>query len=182
LRATGRPGPVVVDIPKDITAQMCEFDYPKTVQMRSYNPVVKGHLGQIKKAVQLLQEAKRPMIYTGGGVILSDAAEKLTQLARKLGFPVTNTLMGLGGYPATDRQNLGMLGMHGTFEANMAMHYCDVLLAIGARFDDRVIGNPEHFGRRRARSSTSTSIHRPFPSASRSMCPSSAMCPMCSMK
>src|SRR5512145_2078374 len=145
IASTGRPGPVVVDIPKDITAQMCEFDYPKTIQMRSYNPVVKGHLGQIKKAVQLLQEAKRPVIYTGGGVILSDAAEKLTQLARKLDFPVTNTLMGLGGYPATDKQFLGMLGMHGTYEANMAMQHCDVLLAIGARFDDRVIGNPAHF-------------------------------------
>ncbi len=146
IATTGRPGPVVVDIPKDITANKCEFDYPKAVQMRSYNPVVKGHLGQIKKAVQLLQEAKRPIIYTGGGVILSDAAEKLTQLARRLGFPVTNTLMGLGGYPATDRQNVGMLGMHGTYEANMSMHYSDLILAIGARFDDRVIGNPEHFG------------------------------------
>src|SRR5574343_888782 len=146
IAATGRPGPVVVDIPKDITAQMCNFDYPKSVQMRSYNPVVKGHLGQIKKAVQILQEAKRPIIYTGGGVILSDAAEKLTQLARKLNFPVTNTLMGLGGYPATDPQFVGMLGMHGTFEASNAMHYADVILAIGARFDDRVIGNQEHFG------------------------------------
>ncbi|WP_369684483.1 biosynthetic-type acetolactate synthase large subunit [Azovibrio restrictus] len=146
IATTGRPGPVVVDIPKDITANKCEFEYPKAVQMRSYNPVVKGHLGQIKKAVQLLQEAKRPIIYTGGGVILSDAAEKLTQLARRLGFPVTNTLMGLGGYPATDRQNVGMLGMHGTYEANMSMHYADLILAIGARFDDRVIGNPEHFG------------------------------------
>ena len=146
IATTGRPGPVVVDIPKDITANKCAFEYPKAVQMRSYNPVVKGHLGQIKKAVQLLQEAKRPIIYAGGGVILSDAAEKLTQLARRLGFPVTNTLMGLGGYPATDRQNVGMLGMHGTYEANMSMHYADLILAIGARFDDRVIGNPEHFG------------------------------------
>lgn len=146
IAATGRPGPVVVDIPKDITAQQCEFEYPKTVQMRSYNPVVKGHLGQIKKAVQLLQEAKRPIIYAGGGVILSDAAAKLTDLARRLDFPVTNTLMGLGGYPATDRQSVGMLGMHGTYEANMAMHYADVILAVGARFDDRVIGNPAHFG------------------------------------
>ncbi|HZX30033.1 MAG TPA: biosynthetic-type acetolactate synthase large subunit [Rhodocyclaceae bacterium] len=146
IAATGRPGPVVVDIPKDVTAQMCEFEYPKTVQMRSYNPVVKGHLGQIKKAVQLLQDAKRPIIYAGGGVILSDAANKLTEVARKLDFPVTNTLMGLGGYPATDRQSVGMLGMHGTYEANMAMHYADVILAVGARFDDRVIGNPDHFG------------------------------------
>ncbi len=146
IAATGRPGPVVVDIPKDITAQMCEFEYPKTIQMRSYNPVVKGHLGQIRKAVQLLQDAKRPILYTGGGIILSNAAEKLTQLAHRLGFPVTNTLMGLGGFPATDRQFVGMLGMHGTYEANMAMQYADVIIAIGARFDDRVIGNPEHFG------------------------------------
>jgi acetolactate synthase I/II/III large subunit len=134
-----------VDIPKDITAQKCEFQYPKTVSMRSYNPVVKGHAGQIKKALQILLEAKRPIIYTGGGVILSDSAEKLTKLTRTLGFPITQTLMGLGGYPATDRQFLGMLGMHGTYEANMAMQDADVVLAIGARFDDRVIGNPGHF-------------------------------------
>ena len=146
LAATGRPGPVLVDIPKDITNQKCEFSYPKSITMRSYNPVVKGHSGQIKKAVQLLLGAKRPMIYSGGGIILSDAAERLTKMARALGFPVTNTLMGLGGYPATDGQYLGMLGMHGTYEANMAMQNCDVLLAVGARFDDRVIGNPAHFG------------------------------------
>ncbi len=145
LAKTGRPGPVLVDIPKDVTVQKCEFAYPKTIAMRSYNPVVKGHAGQIKKAVQLLLDAKRPMIYTGGGVILSDAADKLTKLVRMLGYPITQTLMGLGGYPATDRQFLGMLGMHGTVEANMAMQECDVLLAIGARFDDRVIGNPTHF-------------------------------------
>jgi len=145
IARTGRPGPVVVDIPKDVTAQVCEFEYPQTVQMRSYNPVVKGHLGQIKKAVQLLAEAKRPIIYVGGGAILSDASEKLTRLARHLGYPVTNTLMGLGAFPASDRQNLGMLGMHGTVEANMAMHYADVVLAVGARFDDRVIGNPANF-------------------------------------
>ncbi|SMB26305.1 acetolactate synthase III, large subunit [Sterolibacterium denitrificans] len=145
IAKTGRPGPVLVDIPKDLTAQKCEFSYPKTVSMRSYNPVTKGHAGQIKKALQLLMSAKRPMVYAGGGVILSDAADKLTNLVRTLGLPVTNTLMGLGGYPATDRQFLGMLGMHGTVEANMAMQNCDVLLAIGARFDDRVIGNPEHF-------------------------------------
>ena len=142
---SGRPGPVVVDIPKDITAAKCKFEYPEEIQMRSYNPVVKGHLGQIKKAVQLLLNAKRPMIYTGGGVILSNAAGQLTTLVRRLGFPVTNTLMGLGAYPATDRQFLGMPGMHGTVEANMAMQNCDVLLAIGARFDDRVIGDPENF-------------------------------------
>ncbi|MBX3678088.1 MAG: acetolactate synthase 3 catalytic subunit [Rhodocyclaceae bacterium] len=145
LAKSGRPGPVLVDIPKDVSAMKCEFAYPKAVSMRSYNPVIKGHQGQIKKAVQLLLEAKRPMIYTGGGVILSDAAEKLTKLVRQLGFPVTNTLMGLGGYPATDRHFVGMLGMHGTYEANMAMQHCDVLLAVGARFDDRVIGNPANF-------------------------------------
>jgi len=146
LAKTGRPGPVLVDIPKDITVQKCEFQYPKTISMRSYSPVVKGHTGQIKKALQLLLEARRPIIYTGGGVILSDAAEKLTKLTRTLGFPITQTLMGLGGYPATDKQFLGMLGMHGTYEANMAMQHADVVLAIGARFDDRVIGNPSHFG------------------------------------
>ena len=146
IARTGRPGPVLVDIPKDVTTQTCRFEYPETVGMRSYNPTVKGHPGQIKKAVQLLLEAKRPMVYTGGGVILSDAAPQLARLVRALGFPCTNTLMGLGGYPATDKQFLGMLGMHGTYEANMAMQHCDVLLAVGARFDDRVIGNPEHFG------------------------------------
>ncbi|MFA9440408.1 acetolactate synthase 3 catalytic subunit [Uliginosibacterium sp. sgz301328] len=145
LAATGRPGPVLVDIPKDISAQRCDFEYPSTVELRSYNPVVKGHHGQIKKAAQLLLEAKRPMIYTGGGVVLANAAEKLTRLSRLLGYPVTNTLMGLGGYPASDKQFVGMLGMHGTYEANMAMQYCDVLLAVGARFDDRVIGDPKHF-------------------------------------
>jgi acetolactate synthase-1/2/3 large subunit len=145
LAKTGRPGPVLVDIPKDITAQKCEFHYPKTISMRSYNPVVKGHAGQIKKALQLLLEAKRPIIYTGGGVILSDSADKLAKLTRALGFPITQTLMGLGGYPATDRQFLGMLGMHGTYEANMAMQHADVVLAVGARFDDRVIGNPAHY-------------------------------------
>ncbi|MDB5812725.1 MAG: acetolactate synthase 3 catalytic subunit [Betaproteobacteria bacterium] len=147
IAGTGRPGPVVVDIPKDIThpAMKAEFDYPKSVSMRSYNPVVKGHAGQIKKALQLLTSAKRPMIYTGGGVVLGNAAPELAQLVRHLGFPCTNTLMGLGGYPASDKQFVGMLGMHGTYEANMAMQHCDVLLAIGARFDDRVIGNPKHF-------------------------------------
>jgi acetolactate synthase-1/2/3 large subunit len=145
VATTGRPGPVVVDIPKDITALKAEYHYPDTVSMRSYNPVHVGHAGQIKRAVKLMLGAKRPMIYTGGGVILSNAAEPLTELARLLDFPVTNTLMGLGGYPATDRQFVGMLGMHGTYEANMAMHHCDVLIAIGARFDDRVTGNIEKF-------------------------------------
>ena len=145
IAATGRPGPVVVDIPKDITAQKTSFHYPETVELRSYNPVLKGHSGQIKKAIKLLLEAKRPMIYTGGGLVLGDGAPELVKLARALGYPVTNTLMGLGGYPASDPQFVGMLGMHGTYEANMAMQNCDVLLAVGARFDDRVIGNPKHF-------------------------------------
>ena len=145
IASTGRPGPVLVDIPKDVTTHVCEFIYPETVAMRSYNPVRKGHAGQIRKAVQLLFEAKRPMVYTGGGVVLSNAAPQLRELVRLMGFPCTNTLMGLGAYPGTDRQFLGMLGMHGTYEANMAMQHCDVLLAIGARFDDRVIGNPAHF-------------------------------------
>ncbi|HVE50558.1 MAG TPA: acetolactate synthase 3 catalytic subunit [Casimicrobiaceae bacterium] len=147
LAQTGRPGPVLVDIPKDVTQQSAEYVYPKSVALRSYNPVTKGHAGQIKKAVQLLLEAKRPMVYTGGGVILSNASSQLTRLVRLLGFPCTNTLMGLGAFPATDPQFTGMPGMHGTYETNMAMQNCDVLLAIGARFDDRVIGNPAHFFR-----------------------------------
>ena len=145
IASTGRPGPVLVDIPKDVTQQKTKFVYPDKVIMRSYNPVVKGHSRQIKKAMELILSAKRPMIYAGGGVILSDAASQLTELTQMLNFPCTNTLMGLGGYPATDKQSLGMLGMHGTYEANMAMQYCDVLVAVGARFDDRVIGNPKHF-------------------------------------
>ncbi len=146
IARSGRPGPVLVDIPKDVTAASCKFEYPDSVSMRSYNPVVKGHPGQIKKAAQLLLDAKRPMIYTGGGVILSEAAAQLTELVKMLGFPCTSTLMGLGGFPGSDARFLGMLGMHGTYEANMAMQHCDVLLAVGARFDDRVIGNPQHFG------------------------------------
>ena len=145
IAQSGRPGPVVVDIPKDVTAAKCKFEYPQSVQLRSYNPVVKGHSGQIRKAVNLLLGARRPMIYSGGGVILSNASEQLTRLTRLLGFPITNTLMGLGAYPASDPQFLGMPGMHGTVEANMGMQHCDVLLAIGARFDDRVIGNPDDF-------------------------------------
>jgi len=147
LASTGRPGPVVVDIPKDVTQATTEFAYPKTVSMRSYNPVTRGHAGQIKKAVQLLLEAKRPMVYTGGGVILNDASAALTRLVRLLGFPCTNTLMGLGGLPGTDPHFTGLPGMHGTYESNMAMQNCDVLFAVGARFDDRVIGNPAHFYR-----------------------------------
>ena len=147
LAASGRPGPVVVDIPKDVTQASAEYVYPKSVTLRSYNPVTKGHAGQIKKAVQLLLDAKRPMVYAGGGVILNNAAPQLTRLVRLLGFPCTNTLMGLGAFPGTDPQFTGMLGMHGTYESNMAMQTCDVLLAVGARFDDRVIGNPTHFFR-----------------------------------
>jgi len=146
IARSGRPGPVLVDVPKDVTAASCKFEYPDSVSMRSYNPVVKGHPGQIKKAVQFLLGARRPMIYTGGGVILSEAAAQLTALVKMLGFPCTSTLMGLGGFPGSDARFLGMLGMHGTYEANMAMQHCDVLLAVGARFDDRVIGNPQHFG------------------------------------
>ena len=145
LAASGRPGPVLVDIPKDITAESAEFIYPKTVSLRSYNPVTKGHNGQIKKAVELLVKANRPMVYSGGGVILGDASESLTSFVNELGLPITSTLMGLGGFPASDSKFQGMLGMHGTYQANMAMQDCDVLLAVGARFDDRVIGNPEHF-------------------------------------
>ncbi|MFW2374473.1 MAG: acetolactate synthase 3 large subunit [Gammaproteobacteria bacterium] len=145
VATTGRPGPVVVDIPKDITAHITEFSYPREIKMRSYNPTVKGHTGQIKKALEFILEAKRPMIYTGGGVILSNASEELTEFTRALGAPITNTLMGLGAYPASDKQFVGMLGMHGTYEANMSMHHCDVLIAIGARFDDRVTGNLEKF-------------------------------------
>ncbi len=147
LASTGRPGPVVIDIPKDVTnpAVKIPYHYPDKATIRSYNPVVQGHPGQIKRAVKLILSAKRPMIYSGGGVVLADAAEALTEFVRILGYPVTNTLMGLGGYPATDKQFVGMLGMHGTYEANMAMHECDVLIAIGARFDDRVTGTVETF-------------------------------------
>ncbi|MBS1133903.1 MAG: acetolactate synthase 3 catalytic subunit, partial [Burkholderiaceae bacterium] len=145
IAQTGRPGPVLVDIPKDVTIARTEYNYPREVDMRSYKPVLKGHQGQIKKAVQLLLSAERPMIYTGGGVILSDSADLLNRLVNLLGFPCTSTLMGLGGFRASDRKFVGMLGMHGTYEANMAMQNCDVLLAVGARFDDRVIGNPKHF-------------------------------------
>lgn len=145
IASSGRPGPVLVDIPKDITMQMAEYAYPKEIEMRSYKPVDKGHSGQIRKAMQLLLAAERPMIYTGGGVILANAAPELNKLVDKLGFPCTNTLMGLGAYRSTSEQFVGMPGMHGTYEANMAMQNCDVLIAIGARFDDRVIGNPKHF-------------------------------------
>lgn len=146
IARSGRPGPVVVDIPKDVSFKRVPYTgYPETVTMRSYNPVRKGHGGQIRKALQLLLNAKRPYIYTGGGVLLGNAVQELRTLVDMLGYPVTNTLMGLGAYPATERKFLGMLGMHGTIEANNAMQNCDVLLAVGARFDDRVIGNPKHF-------------------------------------
>ena len=145
IARTGRPGPVVVDIPKDVSLKTAPFHYPASVEMRSYNPVRKGHGGQIRKAVQLLLGAKRPYIYTGGGVILGNASAELRELVDLLGYPCTNTLMGLGAYPSSDPKFLGMLGMHGTYEANMTMQSCDVLLAVGARFDDRVIGNPKHF-------------------------------------
>ena len=147
IAATGRPGPVVVDIPKDVTEPNYKvpYDFPKEVKMRSYQPSEKGHRGQIKRAVKTLLEAKRPVIYTGGGIVIDNAAEHLIAVARKLNFPVTNTLMGLGGYPGTDRQFIGMLGMHGTFEANTAMHHADVIFAVGARFDDRVTNELEKF-------------------------------------
>ena len=146
IARSGRPGPVVVDVPKDVSFNKASWTgYPESVTMRSYNPVRKGHGGQIRKALQLLLNAKRPYIYTGGGVLLGNATQELRTLVDMLGYPVTNTLMGLGAYPASDRKFLGMLGMHGTIEANNAMQNCDVLLAVGARFDDRVIGNPKHF-------------------------------------
>jgi len=147
IATTGRPGPVVVDIPKDVTDPRIKipYEHPKSVRMRSYNPVVKGHPGQIKRAVELILSARRPMVYTGGGVVLSNASKELVEFTQYLNYPITNTLMGLGAYPATDKQFVGMLGMHGTYEANMAMHECDVLIAIGARFDDRVTGKLAEF-------------------------------------
>lgn len=147
IAESGRPGPVVIDVPKDMTMpnEKFPYEYPDRIKMRSYNPVKKGHSGQIRKAVSTLLQAKRPIIYTGGGVILGKASKELTQLAQQLNYPVTNTLMGLGAYPGTDRQFVGMLGMHGSYEANMTMHHADVILAIGARFDDRVTNNPAKF-------------------------------------
>lgn len=145
IASSGRPGPVLIDVPKDVTADVALFDYPESIELRTYQPTVEGHVGQIKKAVKLLKNAKRPMLYSGGGVVIDNAAKELTQLARQLNLPVTNTLMGLGAYPANDAQFVGMLGMHGTYEANMGMHECDVLFAVGARFDDRVTGNLERF-------------------------------------
>lgn len=145
IAMSGRPGPVLVDIPKDVTADSCDYIYPDKIEMRSYSPVNDADPAQIARAIDLLLSAKKPMIYTGGGVILGNASEELTIFTRSLGYPITNTLMGLGAYPASDKQFIGMLGMHGTYEANMAMHHCDVLIAIGARFDDRVTGDLEKF-------------------------------------
>ena len=147
IATSGRPGPVVIDIPKNVTDPGYKFDYsyPKEVDIRSYKPVEEGHSGQIRRAAKLLLSAEKPVIYAGGGVIQNDASEELVKLAKLLNFPVTNTLMGLGGYPATDEKFLGMLGMHGTYEANMAMHNCDLILAVGARFDDRITNDPAQF-------------------------------------
>ena len=147
IASSGRPGPVVVDIPKDATnpAEKFAYEYPEKVKMRSYQPPHRGHSGQIRKAIDELLNAKRPVIYSGGGVVQGNASEQLTELAHILGFPVTNTLMGLGAFPGNDPQFIGMLGMHGTYEANMTMHHADVILAIGARFDDRVTNNVKKF-------------------------------------
>ena len=157
IARTGRPGPVLVDIPKDVTAQLAEFHYPKTVAMRSYNPVVKGHPGQIRKAAQALLAAKRPMIYTGGGVVLGNAAPELRALVKKLGYPITQTLMGLGAFPGSDKQFLGMPGMHGTYEANMALHHCDVLLRLAHASTTAWSVTSPISCKNRAPSSTSTS-------------------------
>ncbi len=145
IASSGRPGPVVVDIPKDVTANSTEYFYPQTIRMRSYQPRKRGHNKQIEKGIDLIISAKKPIIYTGGGAILSDAAAPLTELVNMLRYPSTSTLMGLGAIPASNPRFLGMLGMHGTYESNMAMHQCDVMLAIGARFDDRVTGDLAHF-------------------------------------
>jgi acetolactate synthase-1/2/3 large subunit len=145
IARSGRPGPVLVDIPKDITRDRCKFEYPESIQMRSYNPVTKAHVGQLKRAMSAILGAERPMVYTGGGVVLANASAELRQFVEMTGFPVTNTLMGLGAVRGTDERFVGMPGMHGTYEANLAMQDCDVLIAVGARFDDRVIGNPKHF-------------------------------------
>lgn len=145
IAASGRPGPVLIDVPKDVTGSSCPFVYPDSISIRSYQPTTEGHIGQIKRALKLLKKAKRPMLYSGGGVVIDNASAEMTELAKRFNLPVTNTLMGLGAFPASDPQFLGMLGMHGTYEANMAMHECDVLFAVGARFDDRVTGDLEKF-------------------------------------
>ncbi len=145
IASSGRPGPVLVDVPKDVTAAITEYHYPKKIDMRSYAPVSRGHPKQIRRAADLLLQAKRPIVYSGGGIVTGNAGKELTELVRYLGYPCTNTLMGLGGYPAQDPQFVGMLGMHGTYEANKAMHDCDVMLAVGARFDDRITGDVKKF-------------------------------------
>tara|TARA_Y100001970_G_scaffold195616_1_gene237769 strand:+ start:335 stop:2083 length:1749 start_codon:yes stop_codon:yes gene_type:complete len=147
IATTGRPGPVVIDIPKDVSEPSYTFDfsYPEEVDIRSYKPVEEGHSGQIRRAAKLILKSEKPVIYTGGGVIQDEASEELTKLAKMLNFPVTNTLMGLGAYPGTDEQFIGMLGMHGTYQANMVMHECDLILAVGARFDDRITNEPKKF-------------------------------------
>ena len=145
IARSGRPGPVLIDVPKDISMQKFEFDYPESIKMRSYQPVIKGNKRQIKKAIDLLCKSKRAVLYTGGGVVSSQASDELRALAKRTHFPVTHTLMGLGAFPATDEQFVGMLGMHGTYEANLTMHHADLIVAIGARFDDRVTGNLKNF-------------------------------------
>jgi acetolactate synthase-1/2/3 large subunit len=145
IATTGRPGPVVIDIPKDVQNAKSTYEYPQEVSLRSYLPVTKGHSGQIKKAIELIKEAKKPILYTGGGVVLDNASEDLIAIAHRLGCPVTNTLMGLGSFPASDKQFVGMLGMHGTYEANLAMQNSDLIIAVGSRFDDRVTGNLAKF-------------------------------------
>ncbi len=169
IAATGRPGPVVIDIPKDVTMNKTTFSYPSSVSIRSYNPPTKGHPGQIKKAANLIAEAKRPFLYVGGGAIQGGAGKEVTDLANLLNLPTTNTLMGLGALDGTHPNFVGMLGMHGTYEANLAMQYCDVLIAVGARFDDRVISVPSQFlASPKKRLSISTLIRPRLPSASRS--------------
>ena len=148
LARTGRPGPILVDLPKDVMADSTEFTYPSKAKMRSYNPTYQGHPGQIRRAVKLIAHAQKPLFYAGGGVILSHASKELTSLAQKFSIPVTTTLMGLGCFPGTDPLFVGMLGMHGTFQANMAISHCDLLIAVGARFDDRVTGKVETFSPR----------------------------------
>ena len=145
IAKTGRPGPVLIDIPKDVSAAICEYQYPENMELRSYKPLTKGHLGQIKKALQLILSAERPLIHIGGGIVSANASELLQRLAFELGIPVNSTLMGLGAMPSDEKKFLGMVGMHGTYEANMAMQNCDVLIAIGSRFDDRVVGLPSNF-------------------------------------
>jgi acetolactate synthase I/II/III large subunit len=145
IAATGRPGPVLVDLPKDVIAAECEFEYPEKVEIRGYKPTFKGHRNQIKKAAKIIRKAKRPLLYVGGGVIMAEASKELTKFALKNHIPVTNTLLGLGSFPGTDPQFIGMLGMHGTYYANQAVNNCDVLIAVGARFDDRVTGNTDTF-------------------------------------